>query len=197
MTRSRAIWLASLAAALALGALIGARWMAGRAPTLPPAAPPAPPAVQTPPTRGGSDAPFLQIEGTRLSGTDPQGRLVWELRATTLEVDRSRERIVMTSVTGQFYSAQKPQLAFAAPSAVFHVSRKEVELTGGVTARTPDGRTLRAARLRYVPEEQVIVASGDVVLTQPGVWIRADELRTDAALSQQRFSGKIVVRVTE
>ncbi|MDQ7842478.1 MAG: LPS export ABC transporter periplasmic protein LptC [Armatimonadota bacterium] len=194
--------LAAVAAALVLGALIGARWMAGRVPA-PPAAPPAPsptapaPAPSAGPAPGGPESPFLRIEGTTLSGTDPRGNLVWEIRATTLEVDRARERIVMTSVTGQFYQAHRPRLAFAAPTAVFHTRRRDVELTGGVTARTSDGRTLRAARIRYLPADRVIVASGDVVLTQPGVWIRADEVRTDPALNRQRFSGQIVVRATE
>jgi len=198
MMRPRAVWLASLLVALALGALLGGWFAGGRARIPPPAMLPGPPpAPEAPPSGGGPEAPFLQIEGTKLSGTDAAGRLIWEIRATTLEVDRPRERILMASVTGQFYGAGKPQLAFQAPSAVFHVPRREVELTGGVTARTTDGRTLRAARLRYSAADRMIVASGDVTLTQPGVMIRADELRTDPALAQQRFSGKIVVRVTE
>ena len=191
MTRTRAVWLVSLVAALALGAVVGARWWGGRA-----AAPPAAtaPVAQEP---APGESPLLQIEGTKLSGTDPDGRRVWDLRAQTLAVDRLRQRVVMTSVTGQFYGAGKTQLAFTAPSAVFNVASKDVELTGGVTARTQDGRTLRAARIRYAAGDQVLAASGDVVLTQPGMSIRADELRTDTALAQSRFSGNIVVRVTE
>jgi len=197
------IRLAALAAALILGALLGAWWTAGRPPGPPAAQPaPSPPAqpASSPSTAlapGGPESPFLRVEGTTLSGTDPQGNLVWEMRATTLEVDRARERIVMTSVTGRFYRARTARLAFSAPSAVYHTGRKDVELTGGVTAWTPDGRTLRALRVRYTAADQTMVASGDVVVAQPGLSIRADELRTDPALSRQRFSGRIVVRATE
>lgn len=200
MTRSRLAALIALAAVLAAGVVIG-RWWDGR-PAQPPAAEPSPPptAAPAPPASDpgrGQESPFLQIEGTNLSGADQQGRRVWDLKAQTLEVDRSRRRLIMTSVTGQFYSAGKPQLAFRAPSAVLDVATRDVELTGGVTVRAQDGRTLRASRLRYVAEPGTLTASGDVRLDQPGVSIRADELRTDAALSQPRFSGNVVVRVTE
>jgi len=197
LTRTRGIWLASLVAALALGALIGARWWGDRAAA--PPAEPAPPAAQEPvaPTPEPPETPLLEIQGTKLSGTDPEGRRVWDLRAQTLAVDRLRQRVVMTSVTGEFYGGGKAQLAFTAPSAVFNVASKDVELTGGVAARTPDGRTLRAARIRYAAGEGALAAFGGVVLTQSGMSIRADELRTDPALAQPRFSGNIVVRITE
>lgn len=200
MTRSRVAAFISLAAVLAAGVLIGL-WWDGRQPA-PPAAEPAPPPAAQPaspaPGAGGAqESPFLQIEGTNLSGADQQGRRVWDLKARTLEVDRSRRRLIMTAVTGQFYAEGKPQLAFRAPSAVLDVVTRDVELTGGVTVRAADGRTLRASRLRYAAGPGTLTASGDVRLDQPGVSIRADELRTDAALSQPRFSGNVVVRVTE
>lgn len=195
MARSRVAALASLAAVLAAGVLIG-RWWDGRpaAPVEAPAVPSAPPA---PERTGAPESPFLQIEGTNLSGADPQGRRVWDVKAQTLEVDRDRRRLIMTAVTGQFYSAGRPTLAFRAPAAVLDVSTRDVELSGGVVVQAPDGRTLRAARLRYAARDGILTASGDVRLDQPGVSIRADELRTDAALTQSRFTGNVVVRVTE
>jgi LPS export ABC transporter protein LptC len=195
MTRSRVAALASLAAVLAAGVLIG-RWWDGRpaAPAAPPAAPSASPA---PERSGAPDFPFLQIEGTNLSGADPQGRRIWDVKAQTLEVDRDRRRLVMTAVTGQFYAAGRPALAFRAPQAALDVSTRDVELTGGVLVQTTDGRTLRAARLRYTASDGILTASGDVRLVQAGVSISADELRTDAGLRESRFSGNVVVRVTE
>jgi len=198
-TRMKRIWITSLLVALLAGGFVGlnwTRWWGGPPEQAEPPQASAPPAQsQTPQTQ--SEEPFLQIEGTRLSGTDPQGRRMWDLRATTLEVDRDRQRIIMKAVTGQFYSGGKPQLAFTAPEALFDVSSKNVDLSGGVFARSQDGRTLRAARIRFDAAQRALTASGDVVLTQPGMSIRADELRTDAALEHPKFSGNIVVRVSE
>lgn len=198
MTRSRWIWAASLLLALVLGGVLGVRWR-GQAPRPPAATPPSPPAVApaTPEQPAAAEPPFLKIEGTQLSGTDPEGRRVWDLQAQTLSVDRGQQRVIMTAVTGQFYRAGRPQLTFTAPRARFAIDSRDVELSGGVVARTPDGRTLRAAMVRYNAGERTLTATGDVVLTQTGLSIRADELRTDPALEQPQFSGNIVVRVTE
>ncbi|MGH2398516.1 MAG: LPS export ABC transporter periplasmic protein LptC [bacterium] len=189
------LWIASVVVALLAGGLIGLNW-AGRREARPAPAELQPASPQTP-AQPRSEEPFLQIEGTRLSGTDPQGRRMWDIRATTLEVDRDRQRIIMKAVIGQFYSGGKPQLGFSAPAAVFDISSKNVELSGGVVARSPDGRRLRAARVRLDAAQRMLIARGDVALTQPGMSIRADELRTDAALAHPKFSGNIVVRVSE
>lgn len=210
-TRSTWVWAGSIIVALAVGAILGVRWWGQSAsspeaprpaaPAAPPAAsPPAPPstpAAPSPPPVKPEETPFLQIEGTRLSGTDPQGRRLWDLRAQTLDVDRGQQRIRMTAVTGQFYREGAVQLAFTAPRAVFTIGSKDIELAGGIVARTPDGRTLRAATIRYEGARRTLTATGGVVLAQAGLSIRADQLHTDAGLEQPRFSGNIVVRVTE
>lgn len=205
MRRSLGLWIGAVLLALVLGGAIGARWWGQ--PTAPPTAAPVTPSPVTPspatpspataPPPDVTETPFLRIEGTQLQGTDPQGRRVWELQAKTLEVDRLQQRIVMTSVTGAFYTAAGPQLTFAAPRAVYDTASKDVALSGGVVARARDGRAVRAAAMRYRAGTRVLTATGNVTLTQAGLLIRADELRTDAALAQPRFSGHIVVRVTE
>ncbi len=184
------------AAVLLVGGFAGARWWGTRPPSS--VRPPeAPPPVSRPPTPESPEAPFLHIEGTRLSSADPQGRKLLDLTARTLEVDRTRQRIALTTVSGALYAAGKPQLAFTAPRGVFAVASKAVELTGGVVARTPDGRTLRAARIRLDAGRRTLAASGGVTLTQPGMTIRADGLTTDAALEHTTFSGHIIMQVSE
>lgn len=193
------LWIISVLVVLLGGALVGLnvtrRRGAEPAPVEPPEAS-APPAAAPQPA-GTPDDPLLQVEGTSLSGTDLQGRRLWDLRATTLEVDRDRKRIMMNTVTGQFYSGGKAQLTFSAPAAVFDVSSRNVALSGGVVVRALDGRTLRADRVQFDSARRVLMARGEVVLTQPGMFIRADELQTDAALTHPKFSGNIVVRVSE
>lgn len=208
MTRTRWILLVATVAALGVGMIAGARWFSGPRP--PGTVGEAPgegatsgpgPSVPTPPGASApvqpADQPFLEIEGTNLAGTDPSGRRVWDLRAKTLAVDNSRRIITLTAVRGQFYRQGKPEVLFTAPSAVFDVGTRDVELSGGVVARTKDGRILRAARVRWIGATRALEASGTVTLTQPGMRIRADTVTADAALDQTRFSGNIVVQVTE
>lgn len=197
MTRPK--WLSAIWIPLALIAVaIGVRWwMSSPAPTTP-ASSPVQPAVPTAPAPAPpAPSPFLRIEGTNLAGVDEAGRRLWEIQAKTLQVDRTKDTITLAEVTGQLYQAGTPQLQFAAPRGVFTVKSKDVELSGGVIGRTPDGRTLRAATVRWSGQIKMLSASGGVTVTQPGMTIRADSLTTDAGMKQITFAGNISVKATE
>lgn len=200
--RRTALWVAAVLAATVLGAVVGISWRDRAAPprTTSPAAPetssPARPPASPPEARPPGD-PLLQIEGTTLSAADPAGRRLWDLRAAQLSADNAKQRVVLTRVSGQFYSGGAVRLTFSAPNAVFHVASRDVEMTGGVVGRTADGRILRASRVRWSAGQRAIQAAGTVVLTQRGVAIHADRLVADVALDQVRFSGNVLVRVTE
>lgn len=200
--RRTALWVAAVLAATVLGAVVGISWRDRTAPprTTSPAAPetssPARPPASPPEARPPGD-PLLQIEGTTLSAADPAGRRLWDLRAAQLSADNAKQRVVLTRVSGQFYSGGAVRLTFSAPNAVFHVASRDVEMTGGVVGRTADGRILRASRVRWSAGQRAIQAAGTVVLTQRGVAIHADRLVADVALDQVRFSGNVLVRVTE
>jgi len=202
--RRTALWVVAILAAALLGALAGLSWRDRAAP--PPPAPSGqaadapestapPPPAQAPAAPPGD--PFLHIEGTTLSAADPAGRRLWDLRASTLTMDNARQRVMLRGVSGRFYTGAGVGITFGAPTAVFHVGTRDVEMTGGVVGRAPDGRVLRASQIRWNAGAREIVASGTVVLTQRGVAIHADRLAADAALDQVRFSGNVLVRVME
>lgn len=191
-------WVAFLVFIAAVLGGLGVRyWMRSAPPAPPPAAAPAPPPAPAP------AVPFLHIEGTTLAGVDETGQRLWEMQAKSLQVDRQRDRISLMEVTGQLYQSGQPQLQFAASRAVFVTASKDVELTGGVVGRTPDGRTLRAGTVRYNGQTKALTASGGVTVTQlprpggTGMVIQADNLTTDVGLTQTTFSGNVKVKVSE
>lgn len=202
--RRTALWVVVILAAALLGALAGRSWRDRAAP--PPPAPSgqaaeAPESAVPPPPAHAPAAPpgdpFLHIEGTTLSAADPAGRRLWDLRASALTMDNAKQRVMLRGVSGRFYTGADVGITFSAPTAVFHVGTRDVEMTGGVVGRAPDGRVLRASQIRWDAGAREIVASGAVVLTQRGVAIQADRLAADAGLDQVRFSGNVLVRVTE
>lgn len=200
--RTRALFVAALAAAAVLGVFVGSSWRGRTTPSRPavPAAPSSPPRGPSPDAPSGSPpppAPFLAIEGTALSAADPSGRRLWDLRAAQLSVDNAKQRVVLSRVTGQFYGGGAVRVTFSAPRAVFHVGSRDVEMSGGVLGRTTDGRVLRAAEVRWSAGQRTIQATGSVVLTQRGVAIHADRVVADIALDQARFLGNVLVQVTE
>jgi LPS export ABC transporter protein LptC len=198
MNTGRTILMVGVAVAMILAVIIGLRLTTphSTATAPPPRSQPAP-APDPVAGPGAPDQPFLNIEGTQLSGSDPRGRRLWDLKATTLQVDRTKNIVTMIDVSGQLFEDEKPALAFKAPRATFFAATKDVELTGGVIGRTPDGRTLRAPRVRWDARKGVVVASGGVTVTQPGMIIRADSLTSDAAMRRPTFRGNISVQVTQ
>jgi LPS export ABC transporter protein LptC len=196
------LWVTAILVAAVVGTIAGVSWR-GRTAAPPPgpaevpeASPPATPQA-SPPAAGPTEKPFLHIEGTTLSAADPAGRRLWDLQAAQLTMDNAKQRVVLTRVTGRFYSGGTLRLTFSAPDAVFYVNTRDVEMTGGVMGRSSDGRILRASRVRWSGGTRAIQAEGTVVLTQRGVAIHSDRLAADSALDQVRFSGHVLVRVTE
>lgn len=166
---------------------------------VPPAEPsPTPPAPPAPPKEPAAAPPLPQItlEQGKLTGTDPAGQRQWELATESLSVQEAQQRVVLGRVTGRFFKQGVPQVAVTAASAVYFLTSKDVELTGGVTAQTTDGRTLRAPRVRWEAARKRLVASGGVVLTQRGMVIRADQAVSDIDLKNTTFRGNVMVTVS-
>lgn len=135
--------------------------------------------------------PFVEIQGTRLTGADEAGHKLWELQAASVQIDRERNTIAMTEVTGWLYRGGARHVQLQAPRATYLSQSKTVELTGGVTGHAPDGRTIAAARMRWTGTR--LTADGGIVLTQVGMMVRADAMAGDAAMDSVTFEGHVVI----
>lgn len=175
-----------------LVAAVAIWWRAGVTPP-PPVAVEKPPLDAAPATEA-SPPPFVDIQGTHLAGADDAGRRLWELEAGSLQIDESRNTIVLIGVTGWLYRDGARQVHLNAPRAAYRTETRTVELSGGVTGAAPDGRAFSADRVRWTANEQ-FTAAGRVVLTQRGITIRADQMRADAALEDVSFEGHVAISV--
>ncbi len=173
---------------------------AAELPPVPPAAPPKP-APGTPKVKPAAPPspvtlPPAQLEQGRLTGADEAGRKQWELVTDHLSTDEIHHTVVLDRVRGQFYKQGNVQMTLVAARAVFHTDTRDVELTGDVQVRTPDGRTMRAPRVRWDATPKQLVASGGVTVVQRDMTIRADTVTSDLDLKNTTFSGHVVVTVT-
>jgi LPS export ABC transporter protein LptC len=149
---------------------------------------PAPTAVVIPPVR---------VERSVISTVDPQGRQQWDIRADSVAVSGTAGTVALAAVSGVFFEGGEPQVEFAAPRGTFFIESRNVTLEGGVRARATTGRTLEAQTVRWIPAARQVEASGQVVLRQGKMVVRADRLVSDTALEQTRLSGNIRVTVVE
>ncbi len=200
----RVRWQSAAAVILVLLGLGGLIWFArGGAP----AGSPRSPAGATPPSGTPSPAPAppsagvplppISVEESRITGGDVAGRLRWDLRAATLETDAVRRQVRLRRVEGTFYERGTVVLTLVAPDAVFSLKTQDVTLSGGVRARAAGGRLLEAARVQWLAARRLLVATGNVRLTQDRMTVRADRLESDIALRKTKLSGNIHVTVRE
>jgi len=160
-----------------------------------PAPSPSPPA--TPRPVGGPDLPLVSVEGSRIRGADPSGRVQWELRAESLQVDADQDEVRLTGVEGTFLERGSPAVTFTAPRARFDVKTRDITLSGGVRARAGGSRSVDAREIRYVASRRLFIATGGVRLVQERMIVRADRLESDVALRRTRLTGHITVTIRE
>lgn len=164
------------------------------APTRPAAAPAPRP---TPVPRAGAIPP-VEVERTTISTVDPQGRRQWEIRAAAVVVDSASNTAVLTAVQGTYFQEGVAAITFSAPRGTFYVDTRNMALAGGVRARAAaSGRSIEADAVQWFPKTAQIEATGDVVLRQKGMTVRADRLTADVALRRTHLVGNIRVTVAE
>lgn len=189
-----------------IGAVVGVAaariWQGAPVTGLPPAPPaaapkPAPGAPKVKPAAPPSPVPLppAQLEQGKLTGADEAGNKQWELVTDHLSTDDIHHTVVLDRVRGQFYKQGNVQMTLVASRALFRTDTKDVELTGDVQVRTPDGRTMRAPRVRWEASHKRLVASGGVTVVQRDMTIRADSVSSDLDLKNTTFSGHVVVTV--
>lgn len=170
-----------LAAALAVASLLTGCARAGAPPSGAPAAP--------------RDA-FLEVEGTRLVGTDARGRVRWELRAPSVLVDRDR-RVTARQPRGFLIAEDGTRVQVEAGRALYHRGESRVELAGGVRVAAGEGRRMVAERVTYEPARDLLVATGGVRLRLEGWAVSAGRLESEPALRRARLYDAVQVSVED
>ncbi|MBI4279458.1 MAG: LPS export ABC transporter periplasmic protein LptC [Armatimonadetes bacterium] len=198
--RRAALVIIGLGAAAVAGVLL---WSAAARRSTPGA--PAPPAAGAskgastrPATRAPAPdpgAPYLEIRGTAVTGSDARGRRQWDLRAQSLVVDDAKDVMHMDQVTGTLFRQGAPAITLQAGTGVVRLRTRVVEMGGGVEATSADGRRLRAQQMTWSATEDRLVATGGVTFREGNTTINADRLESDVSLQRTRFSGNVRVRL--
>jgi LPS export ABC transporter protein LptC len=138
--------------------------------------------------------PFVEIQGTRLSGADHTGQRQWELQAQSVQLDKDRTLVALVGITGWLYHNGKQQIRLGAARATYASKSNTVELNGGVVGSVLDGRRFEADTVRWTAGGR-LDASGRIVFIQPGLTIRAERMRADAGLEHVTFEGHVAITV--
>ena len=145
------------------------------APTVSTAAPPsgsalpsqaASPAAQTQPitaiSRGTGNQPARYIV------RNPQGKIIYDVRSIKVVYNRATDGTSEATFTKPdviFHDKTGHTMIAQAPQAVAHDKDKSVTMSGGVHAKTDDGKILTCDTLTYDAKNEQIHGAGNVVLT--------------------------------
>ena len=113
-------------------------------------------------SRGGAGVPARYIV------RNPSGQVMYDVRSSTVVYDRASDGSAQATFTQPhvIFHARDGRIVVAdSPKAVAHDRDKSVVMTGGVRAKTGDGKVLTCATLTYDERNAQIQCSGDVVLT--------------------------------
>src|SRR5581483_4439914 len=112
-------------------------------------------------SRGGRGEPARYIVRNKA------GRVVYEIQSASVVYDRASDGSAVATFSAPhivFHAGSGRTVAADSPKAVAHDKDKNVTMTGGVHAKTDDGKTLSCSTLTYDARDQKILCRGDVVL---------------------------------
>lgn len=132
-------------------------------------------------------------EPARYIVRDRSGAIEYEVLSSTVVYDRAPDGAVaeFTNPRIAFHARSGRTVDADSPKAVAHDRDKNVVMTGGVRAKTDDGKTLTCSTLTYDARNQQILCEGDVVLrnTKTNQTASGHRLQTDPDFNHVVLSG--------
>lgn len=137
---------------------------------------------------------FLEVEGTRLVGTDSRGRVRWELRAASVVVEDTG-RVTAHKPVGHLTAEDGARVRVQAQRATYLRGQGRVELEGQVRVAADKSRWMAADRAWYEPARDLLVATGNVQLRVGGWNASASRLESEPALRRARLVDSVRLSV--
>jgi LPS export ABC transporter protein LptC len=141
-----------------------------------------------------SPRPLLEIRTSRIVGTDPQGRRVWEVEAASVAVDEVQRQARLERPRGAFFAADGQTVRFAAAFGEYGADRQRIRLWGSVEVVAAPDRWLRAEQATY---EARRLAARNVRFRWGRLLARADALEADVTLRRARLVGNVRLEAVE
>jgi len=141
-----------------------------------------------------SPRPLLEIRGSRIVGTDPEGRRVWEVEAASVAVDATQRRARLERPRGMFFAADGQTVRFAAAFGEYGADRRRIRLWGSVEVVAAHDRWVRAEQATYEADRLV---ARSVRFRWGRLLARADALEADVTLRRARLVGNVRLEAVE
>ena len=183
MNGTLSLWRTTLLSVILFSVLLGAS--------------PLPAAGALEPVRSNIAAPGLSLQQVHMLETR-DGAKLWEIRADQVEVDEREGLTVLTRGTQPiriaFFSNQG-QATCVANRATLDLKTKDVNLEGGVVARSEQGMELKTERLRWIAASRRLQTDQPVTITRGTLVSRGQGMEAETDLERVRIFQNITSEV--
>jgi LPS export ABC transporter protein LptC len=138
------------------------------------------------------EASKLSYVGNSLT-EEKDGKMLWELKAETIEIDDDTKNVQMKNVIGTFYQDKGGKIEIKAPEAFLDNKTKDITMPVKVEAIASDGGTFAANEVRWSGQEQRFYGSGNIVVTKDDAVITGDKIESDATMEKVKVYGNAKV----
>ncbi len=144
-------------------------------------------------TPEGSAAPVMEFSDTELHETK-DGKLVWQMQVSHIEMDADKNTANLSGVTGYFKN-EDMELHLKADKGKARRNEKMLYLEGNVQGTTTDGAVLYAENLTYDGKTGKLSTDKSFILDKDGKELTADSFTADRVL--QKVEAKGHAKLTE
>jgi LPS export ABC transporter protein LptC len=153
--------------------------------------------VQPTPTPTAIEAK-LQLEDLSLEQVDPQGKLLWKVRAQQGVYTPDRKTAKVTDLSGDLYQDGKIVLQLSAKSGEVEQDGEKVVLRGDVVAKeTRNNLVLNGQELEWRPKQDLLTIRNQVRATHPQLQATADRGQYQSRRQRMELTGKKILAIAK
>lgn len=155
-------------------------------------APPAPKPEKT----GPKVSVGSEIHGAKLIMNDAHGRPVYRVETKETESTSATERATLSNTTVTLYHEGKPDMIVTAPKTTVDAKTKNLVMTGGVTAKSPEqNQTFQVDRLTWNATTKKYIGEGHVRYSRPPVEMTAARITGKTPVTTFALDGGVRLNV--
>ncbi len=121
---------------------------------------------------------------------EKNGKVIWELTADDISVDKDTQNAEMTNIKAKYYSEDGKEVGITAPHGRYENGSRNIKLDGGVKGETNDGAKLTSKELIWNAKASKLIAKGDAKIERESEHMKARGNTIESSNSFQRFKVK-------
>ena len=138
------------------------------------------------PTKGVTVA--ATVKNTTIT-RDENGKKLWEFQVKEAVQDNKNKRVSMRGVTGKVYRKDGSYIDIKGDRGLWAMETNNFVLAGNVEAVHKNGSKLTTDRVHYDQKTEVIIATGNVVMTRDNTKVTGDKAETTSAFKNVKVTG--------